>query len=62
MQTKMFFRTHKQMRDTEHLTLNQSLVLSQPDTLNSRSQRELISNKSQEMKVKLQKTRNTLKP
>ena len=40
MQTKMFFQTNKQMRKTKHLTLNQSLVLSQSDTLNPRSQRE----------------------
>ena len=40
MQTKMFFQTNKQMRKTKHLTLNQSLVLNQSDTLISWSQRE----------------------
>jgi hypothetical protein len=34
---KMFFRTNKHKKNTEHLTLNQSLVLSQSDTLNSKS-------------------------
>jgi len=32
---KMFFQTNKQLRKTKHLTLNQSLVLNQKDTLSS---------------------------
>jgi hypothetical protein len=62
MQTKMFFQTNKQMRKTKHLTLNQSLVLNQSDTLNSEVRENGFANKSQETKVKSQRTRKTLKP